>query len=99
MRNGFMTLLIGLAGVPDAQELMPFLLDAYRMWGGKGYYVSNPPQHSLKRWIARGALKVGGLTLLHWLLKQAFAPAPPYNSPTWRTTACPPTMPTSRTWR
>ncbi len=74
MRNGFMTLLIGLAGVPDAQELMPFLLDAYRMWGGKGYYVSNPPQHSLKRWIARGALKVGGLTVLHWLLKQASRP-------------------------
>jgi len=74
MRNGFMTLLIGLAGVPDAQELMPFLLDAYRMWGGKGYYVSNPPQHSLKRWIARGALKIGGLTVLHWLLKQASRP-------------------------
>lgn len=74
MRNGFMTLLIGLAGVPDAQELMPFLLDAYRMWGGRGYYVTNPPQHSLKRWIARGALKVGGLTVLHWLLKQTSRP-------------------------
>jgi len=74
MRNGFMTLLIGLAGIPDAQELMPFLLDAYRMWGGKGYYVSNPPRHSLKFFIARGALKVGGLTVLHWLLKQASRP-------------------------
>jgi len=61
-------------GVPGAQELMPFLLDAYRMWGGKGYYVTNPPQHSLKRWVARGALKVGGLAVLHWLLKQASQP-------------------------
>ena len=54
MRNGFITLLIGLAGVPDAQELMPFLLDAYRMWGGKGYYVIQSAAAPLKRWIARG---------------------------------------------
>jgi hypothetical protein len=80
MRNGFMSLMIGLAGLPDAEELMPFLQDAYRMWGGRGYYVSNPPQHSFKRWIARGALKLGGLTALHWLLKQAARPQRIQNS-------------------
>lgn len=74
MRSGFMSLMIGLAGEPQAQELMPFLLDAYRMWGGRGYYVSNPPQHAFKRWIARSALNLGGPAVLRWLLKQASRP-------------------------
>jgi len=74
MRNGFMALLIGLAGEPEADELMPFLQDAYRMWGGESYYVANPPRHTFKRLIAHGALKLGGLSMLRWLTKRATRP-------------------------
>jgi len=70
MRNGFMTLMIGLSGVPEADELMPFLQDAYHLWGGQGYYMSNPPRHPLKRLVAEGTLRLGGLVALNWLLKQ-----------------------------
>jgi glycosyltransferase involved in cell wall biosynthesis len=70
MRNGFMTLMIGLSGVPEADELMPFLQDAYHLWGGQGYYMSSPPRHPLKRLVAEGTLRVGGLVALNWLLKQ-----------------------------
>jgi len=75
MRNGFMTLMIGLSGVPEAAELMPFLQDAYRLWGGQGYYMSNPPRHPLKRLVAEAALKLGGPAALHWLLKQVSRPS------------------------
>jgi GT2 family glycosyltransferase len=70
MRNGFMTLMIGLSGVPDADELMPFLQDAYHLWGGQGYYMSSPPRHPLKRLVAESTLRLGGLVALNWLLKQ-----------------------------
>ncbi len=70
MRNGFMTLMIGLSGVPEADELMPLLQEAYRLWGGKAYYISSPPRHPLKRLVAEGTLKLGGLSALSWLLKQ-----------------------------
>jgi glycosyltransferase involved in cell wall biosynthesis len=70
MRNGFMTLMIGLSGVPEADELMPFLQDAYHLWGGQAYYMSSPPRHPLKRLVAEGTLKLGGLVALNWLLKQ-----------------------------
>jgi hypothetical protein len=70
MRNGFMTLMIGLSGVPEADELMPFLQDAYHLWGGQGYYMSSPPRHPLKRLVAEGTLRLGGLVALNWLLKQ-----------------------------
>ncbi len=74
MRNGFMTLMIGLSGVPEAAELMPFLQDAYRLWGGQGYYMSSPPRHPIKRFIAESTLKLGGPAALHWLLKQGSRP-------------------------
>jgi glycosyltransferase involved in cell wall biosynthesis len=70
MRNGFMALIIGLSGVPEASELMPRLLDAYRLWGGRSYYMSSPPRHPLKRLVAQGALGLGGPRALRWLLKQ-----------------------------
>ena len=70
MRNGFMTLMIGLSGVPEAAEVMPLLQDAYRLWGGQGYYMSSPPRHPFKRLVAEGALRLGGPTALQWLLKQ-----------------------------
>ena len=70
MRNGFMTLMIGLSGVPEASQLMPFLQDAYHLWGGQGYYMSSPPRHPLKRLVAESTLKLGGLVALNWLLKQ-----------------------------
>ena len=70
MRNGFMTLMIGLSGVPEASALMPFLQDAYHLWGGEGYYMSSPPRHALKRLVAEGTLRLGGLVALNWLLKQ-----------------------------
>jgi glycosyltransferase involved in cell wall biosynthesis len=70
MRNGFMTLMIGLSGIPEADELMPFLQDAYHLWGGEGYYMSSPPRHPLKRLVAEGTLRLGGLVALNWLLKQ-----------------------------
>lgn len=75
MRNGFMTLMIGLSGVPEADELMPFLQDAYHLWGGQGYYMSSPPRHPLKRLVAEGTLRLGGLMALSWLLKQTRRPA------------------------
>lgn len=70
MRNGFMTLMIGLSGVPEADELMPFLQDAYHLWGGQAYYMSSPPRHPLKRLVAESTLRLGGLVALNWLLKQ-----------------------------
>jgi hypothetical protein len=70
MRNGFMAQMIGLCGVREARELMPVLHDAYRLWGGQGYYMSSPPRHPLKRLVAEATLKVGGLVALNWLLKQ-----------------------------
>ena len=70
MRNGFMTLMIGLSGLPEASALMPFLQDAYHLWGGEGYYMSSPPRHALKRLVAEGTLRLGGLVALNWLLKQ-----------------------------
>ena len=74
MRNGFMTVMIGLAGVPEAAELMPFLQDAYRLWGGQGYYMSSPPRHPIKRIIAEAALKLGGPAVLQWILKYTSRP-------------------------
>jgi len=70
MRNGFMTLMIGLSGVPEADELMSLLKDAYRLWGGQAYYMSSPPRHPLKRLLAEGTLKLGGPAALNWLLKR-----------------------------
>ena len=70
MRNGFMTLMIGLSGVREADELMPFLQDAYHLWGGQAYYLSSPPRHPLKRLVAESTLRLGGLVALNWLLKQ-----------------------------
>ncbi len=74
MRNGFMTLMIGLAGVPEAAELMPFLQDAYRLWGGEGYYMSSPPRHPFKRFVAEVALKLGGPAVLRWMLSRSARP-------------------------
>jgi hypothetical protein len=70
MRNGFMTLMIGLSGAPEAAQVMPLLQDAYRLWGGQGYYMSSPPRHPFKRLVAESALRLGGPTALQWLLKQ-----------------------------
>jgi glycosyltransferase involved in cell wall biosynthesis len=75
MRNGFMALLIALSGLPEARTVVPILKDAYRLWGGEAYFVSNPPANPLKRLLAAGVLRLGGPTSLHWLLKQASQPA------------------------
>ena len=74
MRNGFMALLIALAGLPEARALVPILKDAYWLWGGEGYFVSNPPRNPLKRLVAASVLRLGGPSGLHWLLKQASQP-------------------------
>jgi len=74
MRNGFMALLIALSGLPEARALVPILKDAYWLWGGEGYFVSNPPSNPFKRVLAAGALWLGGPSGLHWLLKQASQP-------------------------
>ena len=74
MRNGFMALLIALSGLPEARALVPILKDAYWLWGGEGYFVSNPPSNPFKRAAAAGALWLGGPSWLHWLLKQASQP-------------------------
>jgi glycosyltransferase involved in cell wall biosynthesis len=74
MRNGFMALLIALSGLPEARGLVPILKDAYWLWGGEGYFVSNPPVNPLKRVLAAGVLWLGGPSGLHWLLKQASQP-------------------------
>ena len=75
MRNGFMTLLITLSGLPEASALVPILKDAYWLWGGKGYFVANPPRNPLKRLVAAGVLQLSGPSGLHWLLKQASQPS------------------------
>ena len=74
MRNGFMALLIGLSGVPDAKQLVPLLEDAYRLWGGQDFYISSPPRNAFKRRIAETVLKIGGPLALHWLLNQTSQP-------------------------
>ena len=74
MRNGFMSLLIALAGLPEARALVPILKDAYWLWGGQGYFVSNPPVNPVKRMLAAVVLRLGGPSSLHWLLKQASQP-------------------------
>ena len=74
MRSGFMALLIALAGLPEARALVPILKDAYWLWGGEGYFVSNPPNNPIKRLLAAGMLRLGGPSALHWLLKQALQP-------------------------
>ena len=74
MRNGFMALLIALAGLPEARALVPILKHAYWLWGGEGYFVSNPPGNPFKRLLATGVLRLGGPSGLHWLLQQASQP-------------------------
>lgn len=74
MRNGFMALLIALSGLPEGRALVPILKDAYWLWGGEGYFVSNPPRNPLKRIVAAAVLRLGGPSGLHWLLKQASQP-------------------------
>ena len=74
MRNGFMALLIALSGLPEARGLVPILKDAYWLWGGEGYFVSNPPVNPLKRILAASVLWLGGPSGLHWVLKQASQP-------------------------
>jgi glycosyltransferase involved in cell wall biosynthesis len=74
MRNGFMALLIALSGLPEARALVPILKDAYWLWGGEGYFVSNPPSNPFKRVLAAGVLRLGGPSGLHWVLKQALQP-------------------------
>ena len=74
MRNGFMALLIALAGLPEARALVPILKDAYWLWGGESYFVANPPSNPLKRVLAAGVLWLCGPSALHWMLKQALEP-------------------------
>jgi hypothetical protein len=74
MRNGLMALLIGLSGLPEARSQVPALQNAYWLWGGKGYFVSNPPRNPLKRLFAAIVLRMGGPSWLHWVLKQAAQP-------------------------
>ena len=80
MRNGFMTLLIALAGLPEARAIVPDLEKAFARWGGDAYFIVNPPKHPLKRYLATATLRLGGPAALHWLLKQASQPARLANS-------------------
>ena len=75
MRNGFMALLIALSGLPEARDVVPRLRDAFALWGGQDYFVSNPPTNPIKRVLAASVLKIAGPTGLHWLLKQASQPS------------------------
>lgn len=68
MRNGLMATLIDLTGVSEAQHLMPRLDAAFHQWGGKRYYVTPPPGHPLKRFLAQTVLDVAGLPGLRRLL-------------------------------
>jgi glycosyltransferase involved in cell wall biosynthesis len=67
-RDGLMAVMIELAGVPEAKDLMPRLDAAFRQWGGTRHYVAPPPRHPLKRLIAQTLLDVGGLKTLKALL-------------------------------
>lgn len=68
MRDGLMAVMIELAGIAEAKELMPQLDDAFRQWGGTRHYVTPPPRHVLKRLIAEAALGLGGLAALKAVL-------------------------------
>jgi hypothetical protein len=59
MRDGLMSVMIELAGRPEAREVMPRLEAAFRRWGGTQPYVTPPP---------RAVLRIGGLAALKALL-------------------------------
>ena len=68
LRNGLMELILGLTGRPVARPLMPRVKAAFRAWGGRRYYVTNPPRNPLKRFVAYAALRLGGPLGLRVLL-------------------------------
>jgi hypothetical protein len=70
-RDGLMAVMIELAGVPEAKDLMPRLDAAFRQWGGTRHYVAPPPRHPLKRLIAQTLLDVGGLKVLKAVLARS----------------------------
>lgn len=70
MRDGLMAVMIELAGLREAKELMPRLQAAFRQWGGTRLYVTPPPRHPLKRLIAQTALDIGGPAALKALLSR-----------------------------
>jgi len=76
MRDAFMALLVDLTDVPDARALLPELRQAFRLWGGRRYYLAPPPRHPLKRFAAAACLGVGGLAGLKLLLQLQSVVAP-----------------------
>jgi glycosyltransferase involved in cell wall biosynthesis len=68
MRDGLMSVMIELAGRPEAREVMPRLEAAFRRWGGTQPYVTPPPRHPVKRMVAEAVLRIGGLAALKALL-------------------------------
>jgi glycosyltransferase involved in cell wall biosynthesis len=67
-RDGLMAVMIELAGMPQAEALMPRLEGAFRRWGGGRLYVTPPPRNRLKRLLAQALLDVGGLAALRAVL-------------------------------
>ena len=83
MRNALVVLLIDYSGMPEAHEFMPLLLTAFRSWGGQRLYLTNPPQHWLKRSIAQAVLALGGPSTLRRvfaLLAKLRRPVDPYEA-------------------
>jgi glycosyltransferase involved in cell wall biosynthesis len=68
MRNGLMELIIDLSGRAVARPLMPRLMAAFQLWGGRRFYITNPPRNRAKRAIAYAALRLGGPVALRFLL-------------------------------
>jgi hypothetical protein len=71
MRDGLMAVMLELAGRPEAKELMPRLQAAFRQWGGTRFYVTPPPRHPLKRFIAQTLLDIGGPAALKAVLSRS----------------------------
>ena len=70
-RDGLMAVMIELAGVPEAKELMPRLHEAFHHWGGTRLYVAPLPRSRWKRLLAQAVLDVGGLPALRALLARS----------------------------
>ncbi len=60
LRNGLMELIIDLSGRAVAKPLLPRLKAAFRAWGGRRYYLINPPVSTLKRAAANTLLRLAG---------------------------------------
>ncbi|MCS3863257.1 glycosyltransferase involved in cell wall biosynthesis [Salinibacter ruber] len=69
VRSGLMRVLMGLAAYNGVSDWIEKVEKEYKQWGGKGYYLPQPPESRLKRQILQAALHVGGIRLVGSILR------------------------------